>query len=91
MPRRSHSPSRSRSRSPPPELPGGAAPISESDYFLKSAEFRVWLKDEKGKVCRPARKTLQRETYWTFQFFDELKSDKARRCALSVLLRGTTV
>lgn len=50
---------RSRSRSPDsqrrPEssskhLPGSAEPISESDYFLKSAEFRVWLKEEKRKV-----------------------------------------
>ncbi|OCH89751.1 hypothetical protein OBBRIDRAFT_793978 [Obba rivulosa] len=45
--------SRDRSRSHSPErnvpLPGGASPISESDYFLKSDEFRVWLKDEKHK------------------------------------------
>lgn len=47
-----------RSRSPDPQrrsesssrhLPGSAEPISESDYFLKSAEFRVWLKEEKHK------------------------------------------
>ncbi len=31
-------------------LPDGVSEISESDYFLKSDEFRVWLKDEKGKV-----------------------------------------
>ena len=30
----------------------GVSPISESDYFLKNAELRVWLKDEKDKVCR---------------------------------------
>ncbi|EIM83565.1 uncharacterized protein STEHIDRAFT_101856 [Stereum hirsutum FP-91666 SS1] len=51
--RRSRSPGRDRSRSDSPEpqnrLPGGAEPISEQDYFLKSAEFRVWLKDEKRK------------------------------------------
>jgi hypothetical protein len=41
---------RSRSRSPEPDLPNNASPISESDYFLKSSEFRIWLKDEKGKV-----------------------------------------
>jgi len=41
LPRRSESPSR--------HLPGGAEPITESDYFLKSSEFRVWLKDEKRK------------------------------------------
>ncbi|TFK56907.1 hypothetical protein OE88DRAFT_1640726 [Heliocybe sulcata] len=41
--RRSKSPD-SRSR-----LPDGVDEITESDYFLKSAEFRVWLKDEKGK------------------------------------------
>jgi len=40
-PRRSESPSRN--------LPGGAEPITEVDYFLKSSEFRVWLKDEKRK------------------------------------------
>jgi hypothetical protein len=56
MPQRSRSRersrSKSRSRSPErrKELPAGAEPISESDYFLKSAEFRVWLKDEKGRV-----------------------------------------
>ncbi|RDX42937.1 hypothetical protein OH76DRAFT_1391026 [Lentinus brumalis] len=42
---------RSRSRSPERRvsLPDGVSEISESDYFLKSDEFRVWLKDEKGK------------------------------------------
>jgi hypothetical protein len=30
-------------------LPSGASPISESDYFQKSDEFRLWLKEEKGK------------------------------------------
>lgn len=43
---RSHSPDSQRSR----HLPGGAEPIAESDYFLKSSEFRVWLKEEKHKV-----------------------------------------
>ena len=48
---RSVSPSRDRSRSPERRaaLPEGVSEISESDYFLKSEEFRVWLKDEKGK------------------------------------------
>ncbi|RPD64713.1 hypothetical protein L226DRAFT_528911 [Lentinus tigrinus ALCF2SS1-7] len=52
---RSESPrqARSRSRSRSPErrvsLPDGVSEISESDYFLKSDEFRVWLKEEKGK------------------------------------------
>ena len=43
---------RSRSRSPERKiaLPGGADPISESDYFLKNDEFREWLKEEKNKV-----------------------------------------
>ncbi|KAI0033828.1 hypothetical protein K488DRAFT_46823 [Vararia minispora EC-137] len=45
---RSRSP-RDRSESPPPRLPGGAEPITESAYFLKNAEFRVWLKDAKRK------------------------------------------
>ncbi|KAJ7589370.1 hypothetical protein C8J56DRAFT_1049017 [Mycena floridula] len=46
----SHSRSRSRSRSTLRKpLPHGAASISESDYFQKSDEFRLWLKDEKGK------------------------------------------
>lgn len=50
--RRSRSRSRSprRSRSPERDLPNNASPISESDYFQKSSEFRIWLKDEKGKV-----------------------------------------
>jgi len=42
---RSHSPDSQRSR----HLPGNAEPIAESDYFLKSSEFRVWLKEEKHK------------------------------------------
>jgi hypothetical protein len=52
--RRSRSRSRSRNRSESPErrvdLPKGASSISESDYFQKSDEFRLWLKEEKGKV-----------------------------------------
>lgn len=46
---RSHS-DRSRSLTPEIALPHGAEPISESDYFLRSDEFRAWLKDEKRKV-----------------------------------------
>ncbi|KZV74047.1 hypothetical protein PENSPDRAFT_573572 [Peniophora sp. CONT] len=41
--------SRSRSESPPPRLPGGADPITENDYFLKNAEFSVWLREDKRK------------------------------------------
>jgi hypothetical protein len=33
------------------DLPPGVSPISESDYFLKNTEFRMWLKEEKDKVC----------------------------------------
>ncbi|KAK7051621.1 hypothetical protein VNI00_004600 [Paramarasmius palmivorus] len=44
---------RDRDRSYSPDerrkLPHDASPISESDYFQKSDEFRIWLKDEKGK------------------------------------------
>uniref|UniRef100_A0A8H7Y6C5 Uncharacterized protein n=1 Tax=Psilocybe cubensis TaxID=181762 RepID=A0A8H7Y6C5_PSICU len=51
--RRSRSRSRSRNRSESPErrveLPNGASPISESDYFQKNDEFRLWLKEEKDK------------------------------------------
>jgi len=47
---RSHSRDRSRSPERHHDLPKDVSPIAESDYFLKSAEFRVWLKDEKGKV-----------------------------------------
>lgn len=48
---RSRDPSRSRSpgRSGRVNLPAGAKEISESDYFLKSDEFRVWLREEKKK------------------------------------------
>ncbi|EJD40429.1 hypothetical protein AURDEDRAFT_90991 [Auricularia subglabra TFB-10046 SS5] len=47
---RSRSRSRSRSRTPEDKpLPAGAPRISESDYFLKSDEFRIWLKDEKDR------------------------------------------
>ncbi|TCD67899.1 hypothetical protein EIP91_011833 [Steccherinum ochraceum] len=46
---RSRDSSHSRSRSPEADLPYGAEQISESDYFLKSDEFRIWLKDEKRK------------------------------------------
>jgi len=52
--RRSRSRSRQRNRSESPErrvdLPKGVSPISEADYFQKSDEFRLWLKEEKGKV-----------------------------------------
>ncbi len=47
---RSRSPDSQRRSDSPKHLPGGVEPISESDYFLKSAEFRVWLKEEKHKV-----------------------------------------
>lgn len=50
-PSRSQSRSRSRSRSHSAELPGGAKEISEKDYFLKNDEFRMWLKEEKDRVC----------------------------------------
>lgn len=53
MPRRTRSHSRSRSPDVSVDvtaLPKGVSTISESDYFLKSAEFRLWLKEEKGKV-----------------------------------------
>ncbi|KAK0466097.1 uncharacterized protein EV420DRAFT_1709868 [Desarmillaria tabescens] len=50
-PGRSRRRERSRSYSEDEErrLPHNASPISESDYFQKSDEFRIWLKDEKGK------------------------------------------
>ena len=49
-------PRHERSPSPTPasnddDLPRGVSPISESDYFLKNTEFRIWLKEEKHKVC----------------------------------------
>ncbi|EIN14304.1 hypothetical protein PUNSTDRAFT_110415 [Punctularia strigosozonata HHB-11173 SS5] len=47
---RSPSPSRRRSRSPERrKLPHDAEPLSEADYFLKSSEFKVWLKEEKDR------------------------------------------
>ncbi|KAH8997548.1 hypothetical protein EDB92DRAFT_1793014 [Lactarius akahatsu] len=49
MPRSRSRDSPHRSESPSRHLPGGAEPITESDYFLKSSEFRVWLKDDKRK------------------------------------------
>ncbi|KAI0257400.1 hypothetical protein BJV78DRAFT_1366445 [Lactifluus subvellereus] len=49
MPRSRSRDSPHRSESSSRHLPGGAEPITESDYFLKSSEFRVWLKDEKHK------------------------------------------
>ncbi|OCB86227.1 hypothetical protein A7U60_g6817 [Sanghuangporus baumii] len=30
-------------------LPRGAQPLTDGDYFLKNAEFRVWLKEEKDR------------------------------------------
>ncbi|EUC57486.1 hypothetical protein RSOL_223360 [Rhizoctonia solani AG-3 Rhs1AP] len=44
--------SRSRSRSPTPKLSLkslGVSEISESDYFQKNSEFRLWLREERGK------------------------------------------
>jgi len=49
MPRSRSPDSQRRSESSNVHLPGSAEPISESDYFLKSAEFRIWLKEEKHK------------------------------------------
>ena len=46
--------SSTRGRSRGRALPPGTAPISDDDYFLKSAEFARWLREEKGKV-RTAR------------------------------------
>jgi len=48
--RRSRSRSRSRSRERSYKLPEGVSEISESDYFLKSDEFRIWLKEEKDRA-----------------------------------------
>ncbi|KAI9512894.1 hypothetical protein F5148DRAFT_972902 [Russula earlei] len=39
----------SQHRSSSRHLPGDAEPITDSDYFIKSSEFRVWLKEEKRK------------------------------------------
>jgi hypothetical protein len=44
---------RDRDRSASPErrdLPKDVKPLTESDYFQKSDEFRVWLKEDKRKV-----------------------------------------
>lgn len=33
------------------KLPPGVKPLDDADdYFLKQAEFRVWLREEKGKA-----------------------------------------
>ena len=47
---RSHSNERSRSPERRAKLPNGVSPITESQYFQKSDEFRLWLKEEKNKV-----------------------------------------
>jgi hypothetical protein len=82
--RRSRSRSRSRHRSRSPEKrPEGVPEISESDYFLKSSEFRVWLKDERGKVCTPRTvldvASLIYGMLRNRKYFDEISGDKARR------------
>ncbi|CAE6457796.1 unnamed protein product [Rhizoctonia solani] len=44
--------SRSRSRSPTTKVSLkslGVSEISESDYFQKNSEFRIWLREERGK------------------------------------------
>lgn len=33
------------------DLPHHAKPLSDADYFLKNAELRAWLKEEKDRVC----------------------------------------
>jgi len=81
--RRSRSRSRSRDRSESPqrrvELPNGVSPISESDYFQKSDEFRLWLKEEKGKVR--GYFLVNDELVFTIstKYFDGLSGDRARR------------
>ncbi|TFK21543.1 hypothetical protein FA15DRAFT_682056 [Coprinopsis marcescibilis] len=47
--RRSRSRTRSRSPERAVELPFNAQPISEKDYFQKSDEFRLWLREEKDR------------------------------------------
>ena len=61
-PARDHSRSRSRSPERRAPLPDGVLEISESDYFLKSDEFRVWLRQEKGKVGAPPLAAILRPT-----------------------------
>ena len=44
---------RDRERSASPvrrALPQGIEPLTESDYFQKNDEFRVWLKEDRRKV-----------------------------------------
>ena len=64
---RSHSNERSN-RSPErrAKLPNGVSPINESQYFQKSDEFRLWLKEEKSKVKPPS---LYKERVCMLVFF----------------------
>lgn len=85
-PHRRRSRSRDRSRSESPErnvqLPEGVEPISESDYFLKSDEFRVWLKEEKQKVIGyfiSIQRMCLIVVRASLQYMDELTSDKSRK------------
>lgn len=34
-------------------LPHGSSIIDDDDYFLKNAEFRLWLKEDKDRVSPP--------------------------------------
>ena len=99
--RRSRSRSNERSKSPErrAELPNGVSPITESQYFQKSDEFRLWLKEEKSKVRKTTNTHYKRGCMFFFnlmardfflekntQYFDSLSGDRARRCDLTVLL-----
>ena len=79
MPRSRSRDSQRRSESPSRRLPGGAEPISDSDYFVKSPEFRVWLKEEKHKVPLESSNDDRLCSSSFPQYFDELSGDKARK------------
>ncbi|KAF8515812.1 hypothetical protein BU17DRAFT_93227 [Hysterangium stoloniferum] len=64
--KRNRSRERSRERSHKNALPSGVEPISEDDYFLKSAEFSRWLRIEKGKYFNELRTDKSRSYFRKF-------------------------
>lgn len=62
---------RSASREPEPlsnlSLPYDAEELDpDKDYFLKQTEFRIWLREEKGKVCDTYSSILTLHSLYTF-------------------------
>ncbi|CAG8768536.1 30366_t:CDS:2, partial [Racocetra persica] len=63
---------RSRSESPQRKK----HPISEDDYFTKSAEFRTWLREKKDKFFDELSSEQARRYFKKFKYYDGMRSSQ---------------